>query len=643
MLLRSTTALAVLVLAVNAAEAKDIDYVGTVETIGKAGDDTARGRVFEDLDRNAAHGEGEPGIEGVTVSNGRETASTDAEGRWELPAYDDMNVFVTKPAGYAVPVDDVMVPQFNYVHKVEGSPNLRFGGISPTGPLPAEINFPMVTDDSGRPGFHCLVFGDPQPYSNREVSWVRDTLGTMLANRPTNDTECLLFEGDIMGDDLSLYPRFKEIVAQGRVPYYLVAGNHDIDFDATSDQHSFDTFRREFGPEYYSFDIGNVHFVVFDNVRYPCNGVDDHPFCAPDESATYNGVIHERQVEWFRNDLANVPEDKLIVVNAHIPFQTFTDNTAAKHQTDNFAEIAEIIGDRPALGLSGHTHTTENLLEGESFEGWEENTGLAAAPFHQIVTGALSGNWWGGDLNDAFVPRSTGRLGSPRGYYRLDFNASNYVDTYQTFHQHPDAQMHMGFNTPRFRDWAGKLLAYADLYGAGDITPPVTINDLGDMNMLTVEDLQDGSWLAVNVWNGSRETDVSVSIDGRAAIEAVRTQDGTGEGQLDGPEYADPTALAMQSTIGRAAFESIVNGEDTNGYEQFRGAERQGVPGPWSSLTTKSQHLWRADLPAVLGVGQHVLEVTVTDHHGRSSTRALAFEVVDEIPEMGWNGWIDEE
>lgn len=137
-----------------------------------------------------------------------------------------------------------------------------------------------------------------------------------------------------------------------------------------------------------------MHFVVLDNVRYPCNGVDDHPFCAPDARPTYNGVIHERQLEWLANDLSFVPEDKLIVLNAHIPFQTFTDNTAAKHQTDNLAELVEILGDREVLGLAGHTHTVENILEGEYYEGWEENTGVGPAPFPQIVTGALSGSWY---------------------------------------------------------------------------------------------------------------------------------------------------------------------------------------------------------------------------------------------------------
>lgn len=29
-----------------------------------------------------------------------------------------------------------MVPRFAYIHKVAGSPPLRYGGIEPTGPLP---------------------------------------------------------------------------------------------------------------------------------------------------------------------------------------------------------------------------------------------------------------------------------------------------------------------------------------------------------------------------------------------------------------------------------------------------------------------------------------------------------------------------
>jgi hypothetical protein len=643
--LLATTALSgALVAAAAPALAKDPSYIGSVETVGEAEDQsTATGTVFLDANRNSQMDEGETGIEGVQVSNGREVVLTGADGTYEIPAYDDMNLFVTEPAGHGVPLSEDMVPQFFYVHKVEGSPPLRFGGIEPTGPLPAEINFPVIeTGDDQQ--FEILAFGDAQPYSNREIGYVRDTAGMMLANRDNSDTHALLFAGDVMGDDLSLYPRFKGIIAVGDTPQYYAGGNHDLDFDAETDEHSFDTFRREWGPEYYSFDVGNVHFVTLDNVRYPCNADETdsavHDFCSPDESPTYNGVIHDRQMEWLANDLANVPEDKLIVVTAHIPFQTFTDNTAAKHQTDNFSEMAEIIGDRPALTLTGHTHTTENIIEGVGYDGWEENTGLAESPFHQIVTGAISGSWWAGDLNDDGVPHATQRLGSPRGYYQIEFDGSDYVETYHTFHGPEGEQLHASFNTPRFREWAEKILGFAAVYdtASAGVLPPVTRNDLGDMYMLTTEDLEEGSWVAVNVWNGSRDAEVAVSINGGEAMTAELTQPGEGEEKQTGPEFADPLALARQSTQSDMAVRSVEGGDETAGYRTWQGTVWSSEPGPLQAwmLTDNSMHLWRLDLPSDLPTGIHTMTVEATDRHGRTTSVDYAFEIVEALPDPLW-------
>ncbi|WP_119166142.1 calcineurin-like phosphoesterase C-terminal domain-containing protein [Algihabitans albus] len=626
-----------------AADAKDIDYIGSVEVIrGEAvadGEPTARGRVFLDANRNSRLDDGEAGLANVLVSNGREVVATAEDGSYALPATDDMNLFITKPAGYATPLDEDLVPQFSYLHKPAGSPELRFDGIAPTGPLPQAVNFPLIEDDVGE-SFQCLVFGDTQPYSNAEVSYVRETLGRMLAARDNASTECLLFAGDVMGDDLSLYPRFKDIVSVGGVPQYFVPGNHDFDFDAPSDQHSFDTFRREWGPEYYSFEIGQVHFVVLDNVRYPCNGVDDHDFCDPAADTTYNGVLHDRQLDWLANTLALVPEDKLIVVSAHIPFVSFTDADEQKHQTDNLQALYDIIGDRPALGLSGHTHTTEQILPGEVFEGWKAHTGTGPARFHQIVTGAVSGSWWAGDLNDRGVPHATQRLGSPRGYYLLEFDGATYVDTFRTFDGPEGEQLHASFNTPRFRDWAARLIAFtADNSVPGDALPSVTVNDLGDRNMLTTADLAEGTWVAINVWNGSRESEVSISINGGEALEATRTQAGEGEVALEGPEFADPYALAKQSTQGRQSFRSLAGGEETAGYRTWRDYRwNTNRPGPFQDwmLTLKSSHLWRVDLPSDLPEGVHRLEVETRDRYGRNFSETLLFEVVEELPNMNW-------
>lgn len=617
--------------------AKDAAYIGTVETIAGEPGTEAKGTVFLDANRNASLDEGEAGIPGVIVSNGREVVVTDADGRYALPAYGDMNLFITKPAGYATPLSPQMVPQFAYVHKEDGSPDLRFGGLDPTGPLPAAINFPLIEDPASGT-FDCLVFGDPQPYTNREIGYVRDTAGNMLAQRDMSETECLIFAGDIMGDDLSLYDRFKDIIAVGQTPQYFVGGNHDVDFDADSDADSFDTFRREWGPEYWAAEIGEVMFIGLDNVRYPCNGIDPHPFCASDGRHTYNGVVSARQLEWLGNFLPNVPQDRLIVMTAHIPFQTFTDNTAAKHQTDNLDELAALLEGRKVLALAGHTHTTENIEKGEHFHGWETHTHVGEAPFDQIIAGAVSGSWWAGDLNDQGVPRSTQRLGSPRGYYQLSFDGNAYVDTYHVFGQQ-SAQLHASFNSPRFREWAERLIAYRDLYPRSfDQEPPVINRDLGDLYMLTQEDLAEGTWVAVNVWNGSKSSTVSVSINGGDPMPGTRTQAGEGEDKLKGVEYADPLAIWQQSTISSVAARSVDGGSDTQGYTTWQGAEWVGRPGPAQRfmLTDNSSHLWRVDLPDTLRLGIHSMTVATTDRHGRTFERTYAFEVVDELPNPDW-------
>lgn len=74
------------------------------------------GVVYEDRNGNDTQDAGERGVKGVSVSDGVTTVETDSEGRYRL----DVNVarritdlvFITKPAGYAVPTDQYMTPRF---------------------------------------------------------------------------------------------------------------------------------------------------------------------------------------------------------------------------------------------------------------------------------------------------------------------------------------------------------------------------------------------------------------------------------------------------------------------------------------------------------------------------------------------------
>jgi len=107
--------------------------------------ETARGTVFEDRDADGARDTGEPGIPRVRVSDGRQVVVTDEDGRYSLEIGDEAIVFITKPSGYATPVNAQMLPRFYYVHQPHGSPDgLRYAGIAPTGPLPDRIDFPML-------------------------------------------------------------------------------------------------------------------------------------------------------------------------------------------------------------------------------------------------------------------------------------------------------------------------------------------------------------------------------------------------------------------------------------------------------------------------------------------------------------------
>src|SRR5262245_18225115 len=105
----------------------------------------AVGVVFHDRDGDGRRGAGEPGVAGVAVSNGREVARTDSEGRYRLPVGDDTILFVVKPSGWRTPLSPDRLSRFYYIHKPAGSPpNLRFPGVAPTGPLPASVDFPLM-------------------------------------------------------------------------------------------------------------------------------------------------------------------------------------------------------------------------------------------------------------------------------------------------------------------------------------------------------------------------------------------------------------------------------------------------------------------------------------------------------------------
>lgn len=537
--------------------------------------DVLDGAVFDDRNRNSQQDPGEHGIAGVEVSNGREIVTTDRQGRYEISVRDGETVFLTQPAGYQVPVDEDNVAQFFYTHMPAGSPELRYGGIDPTGPLPDAVDFPLArTTDTLSRDQRCLIGGDIQTYTQEEVDYALRGAFADLAQR-TDFTGCgALFIGDIVGDDLDLYDQTRELTSLLNGPARFLPGNHDLDLDADYD-HRFDTYRSQFGPDYYSYDAGDVHVVSLNTVQHsqgaPYNG-------------TYNGGIDDEQLAWLRQDIANTPEDKLIVLATHIPLLNWHDQGSDRHQVDQVQAIHDIIGDRPAVAFGGHSHTLEVMREGDSMEGWKNLYGVDELPFDHITAGAISGDWYTGRVTEAGYPTALQRDGAVPGVFTLEAHGNRYEDSFIGTGRAASEQTSLGLNTPAYRDWYDANRRNVGKAPAFETPLEVSADELGE------------SWLTTNVWAGGTGTEVSVSIDGRPAQQAQRTQRLEGESKHVGAEFSDPAA----------AQEQLVHG---------------------GSIAEASGHLWRLDLPEDLAPGEHTAAVTQTDRYGVSTTERITFTV----------------
>lgn len=380
-------------------------------------DGTATGIVYHDQNANGTRDSGEPGVPGIAVSNQREIVTTDADGRWSLPHTDDTIFFVIKPSGWATPVNAQQLPQFYYIHKPNGSPeNFRYAGVSPTGPLPESIDFALTKAEEPEQ-FKAIFFGDPQPRDIDEIDYIAHDV---LAELVGTDAKFGVTLGDIMFDNLNLFEPSNANIALVGIPWYNVLGNHDINFDSPNDADSDETFHRIFGPNYYSFDYGPVHFIVLDDVEW---GV-----MRPDGKRTYQGGLDERQLEFIKNDLALVPEEKLVVLMMHIPLTT----------VENRTELYRLIEQRPySLSISGHTHWQAHQFIGEE-DGWR-----GPKPHHHIVNVTVCGTWWKGEKDEVGIPHATMRDGAPNGYSIINFDGTSHTLDFKAARQPAKYQLNI--------------------------------------------------------------------------------------------------------------------------------------------------------------------------------------------------------
>lgn len=339
-------------------------------------------------------------IAGVSVSDGVTIAQTNAEGAYELPYRDNAEfVFVSVPSGYDIPLD------------ATGSP-LMYKRVSAAGTY--DFSLHRQADGGKADSAHVLlVFSDPQVLNDYDEHRFKvETVEDVLAFKETYPAGTKFYGlcvGDIVWDWYTAHKNQKKHFEEMGFPSFMVIGNHDhkctaADQGSATKQDSVadDSFTATFGPTYYSFNIGAIHYVVLDNVMYTGSG----------GSKAYNCGLTPEQQNWLQQDLALQPNGTPIVVSFHIPSRSMTGVLTNLKSWMNKGAVVQHI-------LSGHTHT--NIVNEISSKLIERTMGAAEGAF-------WSSDWCAdGSPNGYMVYETDGKKGFSNWYYK----ATGYDKDYQ--------------------------------------------------------------------------------------------------------------------------------------------------------------------------------------------------------------------
>lgn len=186
---------------------------------------------------------------------------------------------------------------------------------------------------------------------------------------------------------------------------YSIPGNHDNDpavIGKKVDERAIRRYRRTLGPETYSVNIGNTHWIMLDDIIYrnrPGKGKQAKGV-AGDRS--YKAGLTGSQFRWLTQDLRYVPDSVNVFICCHIPLlnngKTVT-NFANPEQLDSLGRMLERFG--KVTVFSGHAHRN----------GYAETDN-----FRQYVFTATSGLMW--ETTNDF--QTIGSDGSATGLWAAD-------------------------------------------------------------------------------------------------------------------------------------------------------------------------------------------------------------------------------
>lgn len=364
--------------------------------------------------KNAKTGKG---IAGVAVTDGYNFVKTDANGVYQMKRDDRCRkVYYTTPAEYEIYLDT------KYHMPCFFSPKTMEKGFK------YRVDFTLTPLPAPEKDFSIIMIGDPQCYQTSEVvRYTKETIADIKATVPTltNKSVYAMTLGDITFDSTNLWSQMRASMANVEVngrylPFFQCIGNHDhnsLEADSKNpednDYRATGKFFEFCGPTDYSFDRGDTHIIVMDDIPVQSLASSSKP---NNHTWNYYAGYTDTQWNWFKQDIENVADkaNKMVFVCMHIPVRGGGNNSGSSFNTSrHYADLLNALKQfKEAHIMIGHTHYPQNYVH-------TSQKALGGLPIYEHIHQAACGAWW---ANNSSV------TGGPNGYNIYDVKGASVVD-----------------------------------------------------------------------------------------------------------------------------------------------------------------------------------------------------------------------
>ena len=345
--------------------------------------------------------DGKP-IKNVVISDGLQCVQTGEDGSYSMKSDLSTARFVTMslPSGYEVESVNSIPQVFKRIRRYEKAVCADF----------------VLTQTGPQDEYTLIMIGDPQNIGYKSSDNGCETFRSVIIS----DIEKLKEDGkhlyainlgDVIYNFTAGYDDFLTMTSEASFPMYNVIGNHDLDkCGFAHPRYTNVSYENYVGPTDYSFNIGDIHYVVLNTVPLFANAL----------QGSYTAGVSDESLEWLKNDLSFVTKDKTIVLCSHVllidPYRRLgrrLNETSAIELFEPFERV---------YAWGGHTHT---------------NSGGKC-------------NWKGRKIDGVKVARATGaprvnapmsREGIPNGYMFVDVKGGQMEWYYKTAGKDKDYQM----------------------------------------------------------------------------------------------------------------------------------------------------------------------------------------------------------